>query len=344
MVEIEKTFLDYLKKLSPGTPLRDVVNDLQGARLGALIVFDSPELSKIIIGGFRVNCRFSSQKLFELCKMDGAIIVSADLKRILWANVLLVPDYTIPTSETGTRHMAAERTAKQAKTFVIAVSERKQSTSLYYSYSKYHLKTSSDLLRDVGSNLQILEKQREIFDELLGKLNILEMSDLVSVSDVVKILQRAEIILSLSERIKRDLSELGKEGNVMNMRYKELLKDVEKTEERVIRDYATQRLKKTKVLLSNFSFEGLLDLSAISRLLFEKGLDDPTQPRGYRFLSKLNLTEKEISQIVLKFKNLNSLLEGKQEKLEELLKNKASKIKEETENLREQILSGKVIC
>jgi len=232
MVETEKTFLDYLKKLSPGTPLRDVVNDLQRAGLGALIVLESPELNKIIVGGFRVNCRFSPQKLFELCKMDGAIIVSADLKRILWANVLLVPDYSIPTSETGTRHMAGERTAKQAKTFVIAVSERKQITSLYYYYSKYHLKTSDELLRDVGSNLQILEKQREIFNELLGKLNILEISDLVSVSDVVKILQRAEIILNLSERIKRDLSELGKEGNVINMRYKELLKDVEKTEEK----------------------------------------------------------------------------------------------------------------
>ena len=175
--------------------MRTVINDLIGANLGALIVFDSSELEKLIEGGFRVNCRFTPQRLFELCKMDGAIVVSSDSRRILHANVLLTPDSTIPSNETGTRHKAAERTAKQANTFVIAISERRRKTTLFIGGIRHILRSSEEVFREIGNTLQILEKQREIFDDLLSKINILEVSNLVSVSDICKVIQRAEIIL-----------------------------------------------------------------------------------------------------------------------------------------------------
>ena len=342
----QKTLIDYLKKVSPGTPLRTVIDDLLRAGLGALIVFDSPELhdQNIVEGGFRVNCLFNSQRLFELCKLDGAIIISPDLKRIISANVTLNPDRTINSNETGTRHKASERTAKQANTFVIAVSERKKKTTLYFSYTRYYLKSSDELLRDISSTLQVLEKQRETFDELLNKLNILEMSELVSVSDVSRLLQRAEIISKISETIKRKFTELGKEGNIMNIRFRELLRGVDKTKEEVIRDYSIHTLKKTKTILSNLSFDGLLDLESISRLILEKPVEETIAPRGYRFLSHLTLTERESSLIVKKLKNLNNLFEAESQELEDILKNRSSKIKEEVSNLREQILSGKVVC
>jgi len=339
----EKILLDYLKKVSPGTPLRTVINDLLGSGLGALIVFDNPDVQKIIDGGFRVNCRFTPQRLFELCKMDGAIIISPDLKRILYANVLLAPDNTITSNETGTRHKAGERTAKQANTFVIAVSERKNKTTIYIGTTRYYLKDSEELLRDVSSNLQVLEKQREIFDELISNLNILEMSELVSVSDVCKVIQRAELIIKISESIKRSFTELGKEGNIMYLRYKELLKDIEKTEDKIIRDYSRWSLKKTKTLLSNLSPDGILDLEALSRLIIEKPLEETISPEGIRFLSHLSLNEKEISQIVNQFKTLSGIFEANPEELESLLKNRASKIKQEIDNLRTQILEGKVL-
>jgi len=339
----DKTFIDFLKKVSPGAPLRTVIDDLIKAELGALIVFDNPEIQPIIKGGFRINSRFTAQRIFELCKMDGAIIVSPDLKRILYSNVLLAPDSSISTNETGTRHMAGERTAKQANTFVIAVSERRKKTTLYYQNHKYILRSSDGILRDVSSTLQVLEKQRELFDDLLSKLNILEMSELVSVSDVCKVIQRAEIIVKTSETLKKDFTELGKEGNIMNMRYKELLRGIERTEEKIIRDYSNFSLNKTQTLLSNINVEGLLDLDTISRIIFEKNIEETIPTRGFRFLSHLPLNEKEISDIVNRFSSLAEIFKTTPEHLGELFGARAENIIKEIENLREQILSGKVL-
>jgi len=343
MLDDNKKLLDFLKKVSPGTPLRTVIDDLMKGELGALIVFDSPELEKLMDGGFRVNCRFTPQRLFELCKMDGAVIVSSDLKRILYANVMLTPDPAIHTNETGTRHKAGERTARQMNTYVIAVSERRKKITIYCSTSKTVLKPTEELMRETTGNLQVLEKQRELFDELVSKLNILEMSSLVSVSDVCKVLQRAEVILKTAETIKRYFTEMGKEGNIMNMRYKELLKGVEKTENEVARDYSALSLKKTRALLDNFTFDGLLDLESIARLLIEKQLEENISPRGFRFLSHLSLSEKEGSDLVEQFKNLDTLFNIPAEEIEKVIKNRGENIRADINNLREQILSGKVM-
>lgn len=344
--EKEKTFLDYIKLVSPGSPLRNVIDDLIRSDLGAIIVFDTKELheNKMIDGGFRVNCRFTAQKLFELCKMDGAVIVSSDLTRIIYANVLMTPDYSLHTIETGTRHKAAERTAKQAHTFVIAVSERRKKTTLYYGSSRYYLKTTEELLRGLSSTLQLLEKQREILDKEINNLNVLEMSEMVSTSDVCKVIQRAEMIVKISESVKRNFTELGKEGNIMHMRFRELIKGVEKIENEVLRDYSNISLKRAKTLLSNITFDGLLEIESIARLIIEKPLEESISPRGFRFLSHLTLTDKEISQIVKVLKNLNNILSFEPSELEILLKNRASTIKEEISHLREQVLSGKVVC
>ena len=346
MEEQKETMVDYIRKVSPGMPLRTVINDLIRANFGGLIVFDSPKLQeqKILEGGFKVNCLFTTQRLFELGKMDGAIIITPDLKRILYAGVLLNPDISIPSNETGTRHKAAERTAKQADTFVIALSERKKKTTLFFSNSRYYLRSSEEVLRDLTSKLQILEKQRELLDDLISKLNILEMSELVSVSDVCKVIQRSEIMLKVAESGKINFTEIGREGNIMHMRQRELLKNIEKMENEILRDYSSLNLKKAKTILDNFSFDGLLDLESIARLVIEKKPEDNISPKGYRFLSHLSLTEEEIHRLVKQFKNLDKMLESESTLFELVLKNRAEKTKEEISNLREQILAGKVVC
>ncbi|MCK5321503.1 DNA integrity scanning diadenylate cyclase DisA [Candidatus Pacearchaeota archaeon] len=346
VAEKEKSFRDFIKMISPGTLLRTVIDDVVRSGLGAMIVFDTKELhtQNIIEGGFRINSRLTPQKLLELCKMDGAIIISQDFKRILYANILMTPDNSIHSTETGTRHKAAERTAKQAHTFVIAISERKKKTTLYYSQSRYHLKSTDEIMRNLSSTLQVLEKQREMLNEQLNNLNILEMSELVSISDVCKVIQRTEMILKISESIKRNFTELGKEGNIMHMRYRELIRGVEKTEDEIIRDYATLSLKRSKTLLSNLTFEGLLDTKSIARLILEKPIEESISPKGFRFLAHLTLSEKENSLIVKQFKNLENILKSDSSELESILKNRADTIKEEIRNLREQVLNGKVIC
>lgn len=339
----DKKMIDYLKKVSPGNPIRTVIDDLVRAGLGALIIFETPELylKKIFEGGFKINCEFTPQKLFELCKLDGGVIISHDLDKILFANVLITPDNTISTNETGTRHKAAERCAKQADTFVIAVSERRKKTTLYLDNSSYYLKTSDELMRNITANLQVLEDQRSSFNELLGKLDILEISEMVSAIDVCRIIQKAELMIRINDDIKREIIEIGIEGRIINMRFKELTRGFEKTESEIIRDYATHPLKKTKTLLQNISFEELLDIETVSSLILEKNLEETITPNGYRFLSHLELTDKEISDIVKKFNSLDKILDLEEKELEAILKDKYENIKKEIENLREQILSGK---
>jgi diadenylate cyclase len=338
-----KLILDFLKKVSPGTPLRIVIDDLLRSNMGALIVFNSPELEPIIDGGFKVNCAFSAQRLFELCKMDGAVIISPELDKILYANVLLTPDFTISTSETGTRHIAGERTAKQANTPVIAVSERRRKTTLFFPKSKQYLRGLDEILREVTSSLQVLDEQRELLDEAVSKLTILEMSGLVSVSDVCKVIQRADIMLRISDSIKKYFTELGTQGSILNLRYKELLRGIEKLKDFVIRDYSAMPLQKTNTLISNITFEGLLDLDAIALLLLEKKPEENVMPKGFRFFSYLNIDEKEVSQLVDSFISLNKIFNASAEELDKILAGKGEKLKQDIDDLREQILSGKVI-
>jgi diadenylate cyclase len=339
----DKKITDYLRKVAPGNPIRTVIDDLVRSGLGAMIVFESSDLysQKVFEGGFKINCKFSPQKLFELCKMDGAIIVSSDLSKIMYANVLITPDNSISSSETGTRHKAAERCAKQAHTFVIAVSERRKKTTLFFDNSRYYLKSADELVRDVTANLQVLEEQREAFNELIGKLDILEISSMVSAIDVCRVIQKSELMIRISNALKRQVLELGSEGRIINMRFRELTTRFEKIESDIIRDYSVYPLKKTKTLLENLTFDELLSLESISELILEKSLEDEVEANGYRFLSRLELEHKDTSLLVNQFKNLSRILNLEEKELEIILKDTSSKIKKEIDNLREQILSGK---
>jgi len=336
------TFMEVLGKLSPGKNLRIALDDILEGKTGALIVVDCPELKDCIDGGFRINCSFTNQKLAELAKMDGAIVLSDDLKRILSANVLLVPYSKISTNETGTRHKAAERIAKQTGTIVIAVSERRNKISLFYEDKKYILENSENLLRRATETLNILEKQREIFEEILKNLNVLEMTKLVSIGDVCSVLQRIEVIIKMTDTMKRYLTELGNQGIIIRMRVREMFKGIELLEEQILQDYSSkpQNLKK---ILSEITFEGVIDIESLSRLLFENSPDTQIIPKGYRLLSKLNLTEREIFSLIETFGNLSSIFEASDEELNKILKAKTPSFRKEFENLREQILIGKKV-
>jgi len=199
-------------------------------------------------------------------------------------------------------------------------------------------------MRNISSTLQVLEKQKELLIQHVNNLNILEMSEMVSVSDVCNVIQRAEMVLKISESVKRNFTELGKEGSIMHMRYRELLRGVEKSESEILRDYAIITLKRSKTMLSNLTFDGLLDNESIARLLFEKPLEETIAPKGYRFLSHLTLSIKEISQIVKTYGNLDEIIKLTPQDFEPILRNRANTIYEEIRTLREQVLSGKITC
>jgi len=340
--ELGKDFMDVLRMVAPGTSLREALDDFLNAKMGALIVLDNGNLEKIVEGGFRVNTKFSAQKLVELAKMDGAIILSKDVKEIISVNTLLFPDISIFTKETGTRHKAAERTAKQVNTIVIAVSERKNKISIYYGDVSYQLQRSSEVLRRVSETLQILEKQRDIFDEFLSDLNSLELRRHSIVSAVCTVLQRVEIIKRISEVVQRYLVELGKEGMVVRMRLKELMGGLQKEEELILKDYFGSAHSSSLEILKKMDFDFLLEPMNISRLLFEELHDKEISPKGIRLLGKTNLLERYVDILVGNFENLSEILNASNEDLLKVLEGEAmlSFFREEIYNLKEKVNLG----
>ena len=344
-VVMQKDFIDILKMVSPGTSLRVGLDDLLRAKMGALIVFENDFTAPLIEGGFRINTKFSSQKLVELAKMDGAIILSNDGKKIMTANALMFPSIEIPTKETGTRHKAAERTARQAKTLVIAVSERKNKISVYYGDQHHQLDSSAEILRRASETLQILEKQRDLFDDLLDTLNARELEKTVTINDVCLVLQRVEIIKRISELVKRYLIELGREGAIVSMRLKELTGTLEKEEVLILRDYFGTNHSQSLDILENMDFDFLLEPMNISRLVFEELHDKNVAPKGLRILGKTNMLDRYVDLLVGNFKDLNEVLRAKNVELLEVLESEAmvAFFQEEIYNLKQKVSLGRRI-
>ncbi len=336
-------FIDILRLMAPGTQLRSAIDDVVRGKMGALIALSTQGIEHLYEGGFNVDCRFTPQRLMELCKMDGGILLSDDLKKILHANVLFVPDPTIATNETGTRHRAGERIAKQANTLVIAISERRNKITLFYKNLRYELVNSDEILRKTTETLRILEKQRELYDELLTNLNVLEVTGMVAVSDVCSILQRIEVVLKMSEIIKRGIVELGKEGIIVRMRLRELLKNIDKDRTSILEDYFGADHVRCDQVLSEMDFDSLLDNTNLSRVLFDQSVEVQLSPRGYRLLGKTFLNEGQVNSIVEHFGSLNGIFNSNMEEVTKLLGVKSEDFQRELMLLKEQIMVGKKI-
>jgi len=329
----EEEFIGILKVLSPGTNLRSGLDGILRAKKGALIVVENEFLTPLLDGGFKINCRLTPQKLVELSKMDGAIALSSDLKRISFANVLLTPDSKIRTAETGTKHKAAERTAKQTGTIVVAVSERKNEVNIFYKNIKYHLKETDELLRKVNEHVQILEKQRELFENYVGKLNKLEIKNNSSLFHAVNVIQKGMMIQKIAHDIKRNIIELGTEGILLKTRFKEILSDVERETHLVAKDYTSLNLKRSKALLDAMTYDDILDkeniLSVLGHSEYKK-----IPLKGWRILSKTFLQEEEIA-LILKEINEFEKIPASKELLASMLGNeRANMLHEEIERLK----------
>ena len=340
--ESQQIKLDILKKLAAGTGLREGLNDIVRAQKGALILVHNLSSANVFQGGFKINAKFTSKRLFELAKMDGAIILSEDYRKILFANTLLTPNKNLTTSETGTRHQAGERTAKQTKGLVIAASERRGVITIYYGSMKYTLQNTDELMRRSTETIQILEKQREVFDELITNLNLLEFNNLVSVADVCTILERLEMIKKMADIINEYIIELGKDGIIMRMRMREIVLGMDKKYEYIVKDYVPKP-SRVRQFFDNLSFEGLLDLENIANVLFAKSLESGIIPKGYRMLSKTSLNKTDTESLIKHFKNLNSIVNADEESLRRVLKSNSKNLQRELSTLREHILVGKKI-
>ncbi|HEX6569968.1 MAG TPA: DNA integrity scanning diadenylate cyclase DisA [Acidimicrobiales bacterium] len=310
--------MDALAAVAPGTPLREGIDRVLQASKGALIVVgDGPEVLNICSGGFLLDAAFSPQRLSELAKMDGAIILASDASRIARANVHLVPNPNVPTSETGTRHRTAERVARSIDVPVVSVSEDMAIIAVYVGGEKHPLEAIPRLLVRANQALQTLERYRDRLDGVTASLSALEVEDLVTVRDVVNVLQRTEMVRRIADEIAGDIVQLGVDGRLVKLQLEELMGGVEDDRRLVMLDYFTAEtewhLDQAMAALADMSTEELLDSTAVGSTLQIPGttvdLDDNVQPRGYRLLSRIpRLPESVVDRIVGQFGSLQKIM------------------------------------
>ena len=203
--------MEILKLIAPGTPLREGLDNILKAKTGALIIVgDSKEVLDIVDGGFKIDENYTPSRLYELAKMDGAIVLSKDLKRILFANAQIIPSSKIPTEETGTRHKTAERTAKQTGELVISISQRRNIITVYKGDFRYTIEDTAKIVTRANQALQTLENYKRVFDTKLKVLNEYEFNDIVTLDNVITCIQRAEMVIKIAEQVKKSIIELRK--------------------------------------------------------------------------------------------------------------------------------------
>jgi diadenylate cyclase len=319
--------IEALAAVAPGRPLRDGVDRILQASMGALVVVgDGPAVLNICSGGFLLDAEFSPQRLSELAKMDGAIILAANATRIARANVHLVPDPHVFTDETGTRHRTAERVARSIDVPVISVSEDRSVIAVYRNNEKHMLDPVPRLIARANQALQTLERYKVRMDAVERTLSAREVEDLVTVRDVATLLQRAEMVRRIAEESDGYVVELGVDSRLIFLQLEELMAGVEDDRRYVIRDYSrspsSSHADEAIHRLANFSNERLLDLKEVAAILdlpVADGLDSGIQPRGYRLLSKVpRLPETVVAKIIERFGSLDKIMRATLEDLDEV--------------------------
>jgi diadenylate cyclase len=325
--EKDDSMIDALKMVAPGTRLREGLDSVLRAKTGGLIVIgDSEEIMRLVEGGFELNAEYAPPSLYELAKMDGAIVLSKDAKKILYANAQLIPDPSVPSVETGIRHRTAERMARQTGTLVIAISQRRVVITLYRGANRYSLQEIGVILSKANQAVQTLEKYKRVLDKALVNLTALEFEDLVTVYDVVLVVQRGEMVLRIVRELNNYISELGTEGRLIIMQVEELVTNVQDDLTRVVQDYLESGTKKAEEVLqtiANWSSDDLLELSNFSRVLgwgsSASVLDESVHPRGYRILQRIpRLPAPIIDNLVNSFGSFQNMLQASIEELDEV--------------------------
>lgn len=347
---------ELLPMVAPGTPFRAGLENVLRAKTGALIVVGhSSEVMAVVEGGFSINCDFSPSYLYELAKMDGAIILSEDMKKILYANTQLIPDSSILSIETGIRHRTAERVAKQTSKLVVSISQRRNVITLYQGNLRYALKEIGVILAKANQAIQTLEKYKVVLVQAMTNLIASEFEELVTLNEVVHVVQRIQMVLRIKMEIKRYIHELGTEGRLISMQLEELVSHAEEDERLLLKDYMRDgndgKICDIITQLKKCSADELLDPYHIIRLLgyplTSTIQEESISPRGYRILNKIpRLPNIIIENLVATFCYFPHIMMATMEELDEvdgIGGVRARSIKEGLKRIQEQVFIDRQI-
>src|ERR687897_860227 len=318
--------LRALDVVAPGGALREGIDNIVHSRTGGLIVVgDLDDISHLLSGGIKLDVDYSPAMLYQVAKMDGAIVLNGEATKIAWANVQLMPDPTILSSETGTRHRTAERVSKQTTALVIAISQRRDVVSLYVEGTKYILQDIPAVLAKANQGLATLDKYRERLDQVSSRLTALEFEGGCVLYDALSVLQRAELVTRMAVEVERYIVELGTEGRLIEMQLEETMVGVAADKSALIRDYSAEPSEEGFAMvldsLARLPHQDLLDFGRLAELLgYDRKLntlDHPTSPRGNRILGRIPRLPKMVVQtIVNEFSGLDEILAASDSELE----------------------------
>src|SRR6476469_1092752 len=322
----EPRLVRALEMVAPGTAVREGIDAIGQGLLGALIcIGDSDELSFLYSGGIKLDIDYTPALLYQVAKMDGAIILSANGTKICWANVQLMPDPTIMSLETGTRHRTAERVSKQTDALVIAISQRREVVSLYVDGAKYILEDIPVVLAKANQARATLDKYRTRLDQVSTRLTALEFEGGATLHDVLTVLQRSELVTRMAVEIERYIVELGTEGRLIEMQLEETMVGVAADKAALVHDYLAENTDDAFAAaldqIGRLPHQDLLDFGRLAEVLgYDRKLntlDYPVSPRGYRILGKIpRLPKLVVAQIVRDFGGLDELLAATDPELE----------------------------
>src|ERR671928_1262972 len=322
----EPRLVKALEMVAPGTAVREGIDDIVHARTGGLIVIGDPdELAFLFSGGIKLDIDYAPALIYQLAKMDGAIVLSSNSTKIIWANVQLMPDPTILSQETGTRHRTAERVSKQTDALVIAISSRREVVSLYVDGSKYMLEDIPVVLAKANQALATLDKYRTRLDQVSTRLTALEFEGGATLHDVLTVLQRSELVTRMAVEIERYIVELGTEGRLIEMQLEEVMVGTASDKAALVHDYLTDHADEAFASaldqLGRLPHQDLLDFGRLAELLgYDRKLntlDYPVSPRGFRILGRIpRLPKLVVNQIVREFRGLDEMLAATDAELE----------------------------
>lgn len=307
------------------------------------MIGDPAALSFLYSGGIQLDQPFTPQLLYELAKMDGAIIVNPSLTKLAYANVQLMPDPTIASSETGTRHRTAERVAKQTGALVVSISQQRETVTVFLGPQRYQLDSIASLLAKSNQALATLDTYRSRLEQVLTRLTALEFQNAVVLDDVLVVLQRAEMTTRMAEEIERDCVELGSEGRLIGLQLQELFGEVPSEKSTVVRDYcASPEADDAHAAgdgLAQLSYQELLSFEELAEVLgyprSVNPLDFSVAPRGFRVLSHIpRLPDAVIGRVVTGFDGLESIVRASHRDLESVDGVGPSRAREIREGLR----------
>ena len=307
--------LEILRRFAPGTPLRNAAELILRQRTGALILLGSGErFDEVCSGGFRLkDAKFSAQRIAELAKMDAGIVVDEDATEILRANVHFIPRSSLATSETGTRFRTAERLAQQTGAPVLAVSEEGRAVAVVFTgETRYELRSPAALHAEGNQSLQSLERLRRRLQDAEDRLTRLEVDDVVTIRDVVLLLQRAALLTRLSADVDRIVIELGGAGHLISVQADDLMEGVGDLAQLVYGDYVRRRSGRLIFdLLDHVRTGDLHDTQAVSDAIGLGAIDGPARARGIRALARVpRLPESVKDALVAHFKTFPNLLKA----------------------------------